>query len=244
MVVKSGSREELEKAVKAIFARVPQRSQVDEAIDIAARLRATPPKQERSLQTLNRLLDAAERILEEEGLDAATVPVIAKRAGVSVGVVYRRFKNKDALIRGVYERFLWRVGEQNSIMLATLNRMEISLPNLLRGMIRGSIESHRRKRNLLRALFQFARTHEDPTMKREAAKMNRASTAAITALMLTHRDKIGHPEPETAIEFAVLTLASVIRGIVIDEDTHGLTAPDDLEEELTRMIFAYVGIQE
>ena len=98
-----GSRQELEKAVTAIFARVPKRSQLDEATDLFERLRATPPKQERSLQTLNRLLDAAENVLEEEGLDAATVPKIARRAGVSVGVVYRRFPNKDALIRGVYE---------------------------------------------------------------------------------------------------------------------------------------------
>src|SRR3954468_14366097 len=107
------NREELDKAVKAIFSRVPPRSRFDEAHDIFERLRATPPKQQRSLETLNRLLDAAERVLEEEGLDAATVPVIAKRAGVSVGVVYRRFPNKDALIRGVYERFLWRINEQN-----------------------------------------------------------------------------------------------------------------------------------
>lgn len=240
--VVAGTREELEKAVRAIFARVPHRSQLDEANDISFRLQATPPKQERSLQTLNRLLDAAERVLEEEGLEAATVPAIAKRAGVSVGVVYRRFANKDALIRGVYERFLWRIGEQNSIMLATLSRMDVKLPDLLRGMIRGSIESHRRKRNLLRALFMFARTHDDPTMKQQAAKMNRASTAAVTALMLRHRDQITHPDPEGAIEFAVLTLASVIRGLIIDEDSHGLNAPDDLEQELTRMLFAYLGI--
>lgn len=240
--VVAGTREEIDKAMKSIFSRVPHRSQLDEATDIFERLRATPPKQERSLQTLNRLLDAAEKVLEEEGLDSATVPLIARRAGVSVGVVYRRFPNKDALIRGVYERYLWRINEQNSMMLATLGRVQVRLPDLLRGMIRGSVESHRRKRNLLRALFQFARTHDDPSIKREAAKMNRATTAAITVLMLSHQDKISHPEPEEAIEFVVLMLASVIRAVIIDDDTHGLTAPVDLEEHLTRMIFSYLGI--
>jgi AcrR family transcriptional regulator len=243
--VVTGTRQELDKAMKAIFSRVPQRSQIDEATDIFERLRATPPKQERSLQTLNRLLDAAEKVLEEDGLDAATVPVIAKRAGVSVGVVYRRFPNKDALIRAVYERFLWRINEQNSMMLSTLNRVQCALPDLLRGMIRGSVEGHRRKRSLLRALHHFARTHSDPTMKREAGKMNRASTAALTALMLTHQDKIKHPDPEAAIQFAVLMLAAVIRAVIIDEEgTYGMTAPDDLEEELTGMIFGYLGIDE
>lgn len=240
----AGTREDIDKAVKAIFARTPQRSQFDEAQDIFERLQATPPKQERSLQTLNRLLDAAEKVLEEDGLDAATVPVIARRARVSVGVVYRRFPNKDTLIRAVYERFLWRTNEQNSMMLATLSRVKIGLPALLRGMIRGVIEGHRRKRNLLRALFQFGRTHDDPAIRREAAGMNRASTAALTALMLMHQEQIRHPHPEAAIQFSVLMLASVARLVIIDEDTHGLTPPEDLEDQLTLMIFRYLGIGE
>ncbi len=237
-------RKDVEKAVRAIFAHVPQRSRVDEAIDIFERLRANPPKQERSLQTLNRLLDAAEKALEEHGLDAATVPAIAKRAGVSVGVVYRRFPNKDALIRAVYERFLWRVREQNSMMLSALARVRFTLPDLLRGMVRGAVESHRRKRNLIAALHQFVRTSEDPTIRREAAEINRASTAAVAALLLTHRDEIHHPDPEAAIEFAVLTLAAVVRATIIDkESTYGLEPPDDLEDELTRMISGYLGIE-
>ena len=74
--------------------------------------------------------------------------------------------------------------------------------------------------------------------------MNRASTAALTALMLTHREMIRHPDPEAAIQFAVLALASVIRAVIIDEDQPpGLNAPDNLEHELTRMIFGYLGIE-
>ncbi len=238
-----GTRQEIDKAIRAMFARVPPKSVVDELHDIQFRVQAMPAKQERSVHTLNRLLDAAEHVLEDEGLEAATVPAIAKRAGVSVGVVYRRFKNKEALIRGVYERFLWRVSEQNSVMLSALDGMDVGIEDVLRGMIHGSIESNRRKRNLLRALYQFARTHKDPAIKGQAAKMNRASTAAFAALMLANRDRIKHPDPEAAIEFAVLALASIIRTVIIGEHSHGLTAPDDLEGELTRMIFAYLGLR-
>ena len=243
--VVAGTREQIDKAMKAIFSKSPAHSQLDDAVDIFERLRATPPKQERSLQTLTRLLDAAEKVLEEDGLDAATVPIIARRAGVSVGVVYRRFKNKDALICGVHERFLWRISEQNSMMLATLSRVQFTLQELLRGMIRGSVEAHRRKRNLIRALNQFSRTHDDPSIRNEAAKMNRASTGALTALLLSHQGEIRHPDPEAAIQFAILMLASVLRAVLIDEEgVRGLSAPDDIEEQLTRMIFSYLGIQD
>src|SRR5262245_15990282 len=66
---------------------------------------ALPAAQERSRRTRDRLLDAAEAVLAHEGLDGATVPAIAREAGVAVGSVYRRFPDKDALMRGVYERF-------------------------------------------------------------------------------------------------------------------------------------------
>src|SRR6185312_6977430 len=56
------------------------------ASDPFARLRENPPQQARSRVTLTRLLDATEALLDEGGLDAATVPAIAARAGVSVGV--------------------------------------------------------------------------------------------------------------------------------------------------------------
>lgn len=237
------SREGLESAVSAIFARVPQRSRADEAAEMVERLRANPPKQERSLETLNRLLDAAERALEEDGLDAATVPAIARRAGVSVGVVYRRFPNKEALIRAVYERFLWRVREQNGMMLQALARIDFTLPDLLRGMVRGSLESHRRKRNLIRALHQYTRASGDASLRREAEAMNRAATDALTALVLTRRAEIRHPDPESAIEFAVLVLAAAVRSIIVEKDgTHGLDVPENLEHELTRMLGAYLGI--
>lgn len=238
-----GTRRELEKAFQAMFSRVPPKSLIEDLSEIQFRVQAMPAKQERSVQTLNRLLDAAEHVLEEDGLEAATVPAIAKRAGVSVGVVYRRFKNKEALIRGVYERFLWRVGEQNSVLLAALSGMQIGIHDLLRGMIHGTIESNRRKRNLLRALLQFARTQKDPAIKEQAAKMNRASTAAFTALMLAQRDRIQHPDPEAAIEFAVLTVAAVIRSVIVGEHSHGLVPPSDLEDELIRMISGYLGLR-
>ncbi|HEX9162505.1 MAG TPA: TetR/AcrR family transcriptional regulator [Thermoanaerobaculia bacterium] len=238
-------RSEAANAIQAMLATTPKASAADDAREMVERVRATPPKQERSLKTLNRLLDAAERVIEEGGLDAATVPAIAKRAGVSVGVVYRRFKNKDALIRGVYERLLWRVSEQNSMMLAALSQAKYPLHDLLRGVIHGAVEGNRRKRNLLYSLFQYARTHKDAAMRREAGKINRASTAAFTALMLTHRDQIKHPDPEEAIQFAVLTLAAVIRSVIIEEEgTHGLDAPANLEDELSRMIFGYLGISD
>jgi len=230
---------ELDKVVDAIYGRTPQRSREDEATDIFGRLRASPPKQQRSLQTLNRILDAAERVLEDDGLEAATIPRIARKAGVSVGVIYRRLPNKDALIRAIYERYFWRVNEQNSMMMATLNAANMPVEGILRALIRGSVETYRRKRKLVDALLQFNKTH--PDMKRRSGDISHASIAALAACMLTQRDKIKHPDPEAAVRFAIVALGAIIRGFVVEDDDEDI--PDDLEQQLTRMMFAYLGVQ-
>src|SRR6478672_1210352 len=61
-----------------------------------------PPKQKRSQQSLERVLDASVRLQQESGFDAFTIQDVSKRAGVSVGAIYARFGNKESLLRVVH----------------------------------------------------------------------------------------------------------------------------------------------
>lgn len=202
-----------------------------------------PPKQARSRHTLHRLLSAAEALLEHGGLDAATVPAIAKAAGVSVGVVYRRFPNKDALLRAVYERFFRAMGEQNSLQLRSAAALDIPFESLAKGVVLGIAEGYRRKRGLLRALTRYARTHPDPDYRRAARQLNREAMYGIVALLLTRREAIRHPDPETAIELAVIAVASLLNTVILEEEPLvRLRAPERLEEEIVRLFFRYLGI--
>ena len=63
-----------------------------------------PPRQARSEETLERLLDAAEELLAERGFDEITVPEIASKAKSSVGAFYARFKDKDGLLHALHQR--------------------------------------------------------------------------------------------------------------------------------------------
>jgi AcrR family transcriptional regulator len=206
-----------------------------------AMLPAHLPKQARSRLTLHRLLSAAEALLEHGGLEAATVPAIAKAAGVSVGVVYRRFPDKDMLLRAVYERFFTTLAEQNLARLSSVGAMQLPLPSLARGIVLGIAEGYRRKRGLLRALSQYAKTHPDPAFRKVAQRMNRATMNAIVALLLSRREEIRHPDPETAIEFGLITVAAVLHAVILDEERlQGLRAPRNADEELVKMFLAYL----
>jgi AcrR family transcriptional regulator len=62
------------------------------------------PVQERSRQTVIRILDAAAAIADEQGVDAATTRAIADRAGVSYPSLYRFFDDREAILDELLER--------------------------------------------------------------------------------------------------------------------------------------------
>lgn len=60
------------------------------------------PKQTRSVETRNSLLEAAATLFAELGYEQATTHLIASRAGVSVGALYRYFEDKQAILIELY----------------------------------------------------------------------------------------------------------------------------------------------
>jgi len=66
----------------------------------------------------DRIIDAARRAFAEEGLDAG-VDEIARRAGVGVGTLYRRFPTKQSLVHAIFEQ---RLGDLQPAIDAALAR--------------------------------------------------------------------------------------------------------------------------
>ncbi|MEW2355467.1 TetR/AcrR family transcriptional regulator [Spirillospora sp. NPDC029432] len=63
------------------------------------------PQQDRSRRTVERILDAATRVLSERGYEGASTNRIAEAAGISNGSLYQYFPNKDAIVVAVLDRF-------------------------------------------------------------------------------------------------------------------------------------------
>lgn len=66
------------------------------------------------------IVDAARELYAEEGIDV-TLDDVARRAGVGVGTVYRRFANKEELIDGVFK--------QNFADMATATETSLANPD-------------------------------------------------------------------------------------------------------------------
>src|SRR3954463_12347129 len=100
-----------------------------------------PHHQERSRQTAARLLQAAEAVLEKRGLKGASVPEIARRAGVSPASIYRRFVDKDGLLREVFERFFERSIEINAAALEPSCWADQSLEKTVVALVSGMVSA-------------------------------------------------------------------------------------------------------
>lgn len=64
------------------------------------------PRQQRSQQTVDRIVEAAARVFDDVGYLATTTNEIAADAGVSIGSLYQYFPNKDALLIEIARRHI------------------------------------------------------------------------------------------------------------------------------------------
>ena len=75
------------------------------------RARQKGPQQARSRETVRAILDAATRVLSQEGYDRASTNRIAAVAGVSIGSLYQFFPNKEAIFVALRKRFFEELTE-------------------------------------------------------------------------------------------------------------------------------------
>lgn len=80
------------------------------------------PKQARSRARVTRILDAADRILAEEGHEAFTVRRITEVAGLPVGTVYQFFPDKSAIVDALIYRYLGAFNEIMDLRVADTGR--------------------------------------------------------------------------------------------------------------------------
>ena len=204
---------------------------------------ARPATQARSERTRDRILDAAESLLERAGPEAATVPAIASAAGVAVGSVYRRFVDKDAVLRGVYERFLSRGSAMNRAAVSVVHSQDLPLEQLVPLIVRAMVRGYQQEPALLSALLEYAEWHPDSAFHRRVEALRRETFAALEQLLLARRHEIRHPRPSQAINFLLATI-----GLVLKETLrHGRRSaialkPEDLCQELERFAVRYLDI--
>lgn len=196
------------------------------------------PRQQRSRETLERIAETAEAMLEEGEWEATTVADIAARARATPGAFYARFPSRDALLPFLYERYDRRLREELPTRLRDERWDGLPLPALAARVATLTVDALRARRGLLRALALYDRAH--PERAAEAGREGGGALhAAAARLFYAHRGAIRHPDWEEAVAFGLSACAAVCRERVLFGET-GPGAEARLKEEAARLLLAYL----
>lgn len=145
----------------------------------AADRHALPAHQSRSRETRARILAAAEQEFAEKGYDGAHLADIAEAAGCSVGTVYFRFKDKNALFLAIAEAFAADARENVKTVLEGSGHLEAE--DAIRLFVAGAARNYRRHKGLFRAVVE--RGLEHPEAMRTMFAVRDEFSAALEALL-------------------------------------------------------------
>jgi AcrR family transcriptional regulator len=203
-----------------------------------------PPRQARSQETLDRLLDAAEELLVTRGFDEVTVPEIASQARSSVGAFYARFKDKDALLHALHQRTCDDAYAAMEQGLDPAGWEGADIAEIIEVFIASVLELNRQRPGILLAVLNRARV--DAEMRNRHETVRRYIGSRLTNLLLARREEIQHPDLGAACDFAIRQIYAVTRTEVYG--LGGVFGGDPLPEdhvvrELTRSVLAYLGVR-
>jgi len=205
-----------------------------------------PPQQERSRKTLERILDAAMEIIDENGVQAATVSAVVERAGSSVGSFYARFEGKEDLLRYLEERVWTEARLRWEEARDSQAWEELDLEGVVRSLVRFLVRIRKEDAGSRRAL---GRAGPDGRLGEEARRFHGLVEEEVAGLMLHRKDAIGHPQPERAIRVAYRWAVGGIRELLREVGPVGGSeprsggrplSPEQVIEEVTRGLVAYL----
>lgn len=157
------------------------------------------PTQDRSRASLDRMLDAVERLWAERKGGHFTLAEVSERARVSVGSIYLRFGSKRELVRAAQARLLALDETRHISLIAKLSHGASSVSELVDRLIDGLAEALWSHSELMRTLTVSSETDEitQASARRSHEAIERAFCQAISRKSL----EIDHPQPEKAASF-------------------------------------------
>ena len=114
------------------------------------------PKQERSIEKKNRIVQAGFELFSQVGYYNTNTVEIAKRAGVSTGIVYGYFKDKRDILLDVLEIY---VKEAFAPVLDMINGLTapVNFEDTIKHVLDGAIEIHKKYANIHGNPMDFSR---------------------------------------------------------------------------------------
>ena len=190
------------------------------------------PKQERSRQMIDTLIDATARCIIEKGLDFTTTSRIAELANVSVGSLYQYFSSKEALIEALMNNMASDIGKG-------LQRLPISETSTLRDLVTGAIHYGFTMLNSRNGLYlELARNcHRLPTDKVANALQQHFLELSRIYFLKYYRE---YPIENLKVRIFIIVNSTIFTMVRLISQENSMWREEDVENGLIEMILAYL----
>lgn len=189
------------------------------------------PSQARSERTVELLLEAAARVLQERGLEGYTTNAVAERSGVSVGSLYQYFPNKDALMSALVLQAHLRTAHHLGDLQARL--VGWPLPAAMEEMVRPAVVEARRAPRLLRVIeFEEERLPRSAELEAAEDTIHRN----LKALLVPY---LAHTVSDEQATEAAHHMIGLVQGM-IDRAAQQAAGDEPLEAAVARAVIGYL----
>lgn len=195
------------------------------------------PKQTRSVETRNAIVEAAERLFAEQGYEGTTTHRIAREAGVSVGALYRYFADKEAVLKEVYRL---EVTGMRARILEEFGIVEIvgkDARQLVRTGLRLAFKIYSERPALRRVLSEQARKVPELIALRRAQEVELHQAVL---LIISSFPGVRLPDREVGAYLLSLFMESLIEDSVLYREGGGAFDDDRLIDNAAELIVRYL----
>lgn len=196
------------------------------------------PKQKRSRETLDKITAACDALLATTPFEEISMQAIANHAGISVGNLYNRFSNKEALIGHLIERTQSQYFETVLTNLKSYPS-DLNLADRL-GHLVSILESTINDNSALLKAVAY-RNLARQSSRTEITDQQGMQVIESLANWLFHMgDEINHPDAKEACRFAITSIIFGLQYRLVFDTPDRLFGLDQYKSRLAEMALAFL----
>jgi AcrR family transcriptional regulator len=189
------------------------------------------PRQPRSQQMVQAIVDAAARVLARHSLQGFNTNQVAEVAGVSVGSLYQYFPNKAALIAALIARAQTELADAVERTVVACEGMPLEAA--MAALVRVAIDQQYGKPLLAAAL-----DHEERRLPLQCvlSEAEGRLVGSMMALLQRHRSELH----VAALRVAARDCLVIAKALVEADSVSATRAPADLQQRVERALLGYL----
>ncbi len=203
-----------------------------------------PPRQARSRKSMEQVLAAAEELFTSKGYENTSINDIGALAGVSVGSIYSRFPDKDAILQVIHDSFSKALTDTSADAFAPEIWREASVGQIIMAMVDRFFFAYRTYPGIL-CLIERQRL-VNPAVDDRARKWNNLSIAKFQELLAGRADEIPHHDPAHAVTVVHYILHQTLAMTALFEQERAeppfRLADAVFEQEMMTVVLRYFGL--